>query len=275
MTRNQDLLDDEMGTPPPSTVDIDTLMARQRRRGRYRMVAIPACVAAATATVVLTVVTLAGYPDRATTAVGSSSRPMPATSGPTAPPTLPLTQRQREAVRLSQAVQHLMSTALPGAQFQPMPLSDFVSTHPTEAPVTPTRALEFVDEGDFFLASAEIKDSTGVATITVSVGQEATQFRHDRACPKGPDPRDVRVQCQVVRGADGALVEELGTTSKYTPYKAWLVTVLRSDGNAVIIFVTNETGGGGPDDAFRSGLPLSLSQTRSLAASPDLATTVK
>lgn len=40
MTRNQDLLDWEVGTPPPSVIDVDRVIARQRHRVRFSRAAL-------------------------------------------------------------------------------------------------------------------------------------------------------------------------------------------------------------------------------------------
>src|SRR5512138_2655107 len=46
MITDQELLDGQMGTPPPSTIDVDTVIRRQRRRVRYQRSGLVVSVAA-------------------------------------------------------------------------------------------------------------------------------------------------------------------------------------------------------------------------------------
>jgi hypothetical protein len=269
VTREQDQLDHEMGTPPPSTVDLDEIIVRQRRLVRLRQLGVAgsAVAVAVVFTLVLAMLPRAGDA-RGTVQAGATHQPSPTASAPA-----PLTPRQREAVRLSTVLKRLMTEALPPAQFLPIPAGQFSVIHPTDT-VEPSNALVFLDAGSYFIAGAQIKDSAGTGTIIVSVGKEDTLFRQQRSCGTDPTPLDIRFSCKVVPDPAGAIIRLASTASKYTKYQAFLADMLRADGNGVFITITNSTTTGTDLDTYRPSPPLSLSQTRALAEAPDLATTL-
>ena len=73
---NQETLDTLIGTPPPSTVDVDRIVVRQRRRQRWRRVAASGSAAVAVVVAVAVGLSLTG---------GPRQRPVAATSAPAQP----------------------------------------------------------------------------------------------------------------------------------------------------------------------------------------------
>jgi hypothetical protein len=250
MTINQDLLDGEMGTPPPSTVNLDAVIARQRRWTRFRQAGLIGSVSLMTLAVVLVLTTFRGSGD-------------PNLVPPGADPTPTLSPREQEAARLGEALRQLLTQALPGAEFLD-PDPDSFAEEP------PTKALVFIDQGPYFLAGAQIRDADGISSITVAVGKEDTQFRSERACSSDPAPLDMKVNCEVVRGADGAITEKISNSSKFDGYKFHAAEIIRADDNAVHVVITNRSG----NETYRPTPHLTFDQTVALAQAPELATTL-
>jgi hypothetical protein len=246
MTRYQDLLDDAIGIPPPSTVDIDAVMSRQRRRVRYQQAGLVASTAA---------VTLGAAVALAMLPLGHRSPSVPSTQ----PASPPAPSREQEAARLSTALHELMTQVLPDAQFQKYGTGGRPAGEP----------LQFLDEGDHFGASAAIKDSAGTGAIYVSVGKEPSSFRDTHKCDDGPMPLDVQVTCEVQQGPAGAIVMVMSTTEG--AYKRWLVEVIRPDNNSVYVDMGSGTSFEAPQ---RPAPPLTKAQTIALAEDPSLATSL-
>jgi hypothetical protein len=258
MTGYQDVLDDEVGTPPPSTVDVDAVIARQRRRVRYQRAGAVVSVGAMTAAAALGVAALLPRPG-APAQVGATGRPTGPSASASSTGSAPGSARKQEAARLTGELQQIMTRTLPTARFVPTSVGGS----------PPTAALEFADKGDHFAAAAAVNDSSGTGGLYVSVGKEDTEFRHDRACSQVPPPADVRIDCAVRPGPDGAIVMVLSATMG--SFKRYLVEIIRPDGNSVSVEVSN--GAGDPYVAQRPTPPLSQEQTVTLAEEPALATT--
>jgi hypothetical protein len=252
MTTNQDLVDGEMGTPPPSTVDVDAIIVRQRRAGRLRRAGLAASVGAMTLAVALVLIAL--RPGGPSGQVGGPPSPTPS-----------LSPREQEAARLTATLQQLLTQALPGAEFLAPGPDDFAKTSPTEP-------LVFVDEGDYFLAAAQIRDADGIGAIRVTVGKEDTLLRREGDCGSDPPPQDMTIVCEVAPLADGSKLMTRNNSSKYTDYIFFGGEILRPDGNAVAVVIRNN---GDPNsEVYRATPHLTLDQTVALAQSPELATTL-
>jgi len=267
---HRDLLDREIGTLPPVTIDVDTLITRQRRLVRLRQAGFGGVVVAVVVLVVGTV--FAFLPGaggmRWDIDVGASpSREAVPTSSPSAGQASP-TSRAAEAARLTAALQQLVSQALPGATLSKAP-----APRQGELPADP---LVFVDHGTHFSAAAVVTDAQGTGTITVSVGKEDSQFRSERACSSDPAPLDVKYICEVNPAPDGASMlqssSEIGTDN----YVRFYLELIRADNNAVSIDVSNGVldGGGDPYHAQRPTPLLTMSQASNLIQDPTLATTL-
>jgi hypothetical protein len=160
----------------------------------------------------------------------------------------------------------MLTELLPGSEFLPPEPDSLVE-------VTPPEPLVFMDLETYFYTAAQIRDSAGIGAISVSVGKEDTQFRSDRACLSDPAPLDMRVNCDVRHGADGSITEVVNNSSKYTDLQFFAAEIIRPDGNAVSVRITNRSGQD-PNEVFRPTPPLTFDQTVALAQSPDLATTL-
>lgn len=252
---NQDALDHEIGASPPSTVDIDVIIARQRRRVRYQHIGLAASVGAMVVAIglVLTMLPRAG---------GSPHLGAGATPTQSATPTNSTGggSRQQEAARLTAVLKQLMASALPEAQFLPDPL--FPGTKP----------LVFIDQGNSFSAAAEIKDSAGIGSISATVGPDQTSLGLEGGCPNDPPPHDVTAYtCKVQPGADGANIMVLSDTIGKLHYQRHLAVILRTDGNSVSVDIAN---GVVLYKGQRPSPPLDANQTVTLATNPQLATTL-
>jgi hypothetical protein len=253
MNRNMEILDAEMGAPPPSTVDVAEVIARQQRLTRYRrfgaaMSTGVAVLAAALAVPVLSQTTAAGPGPHQPAAVVTAT---------------PAHTRQAEADRLTAELQRLMAAALPGAQFLPNPY------------LAATGPLVFADQGSYFQATAIIKTSAGQGTVTVSVGKEDSQFRETRTCSTDPAPLDVtHLKCNVQPVPGGGQVQVLSDTIGTKNYQHISANVIRPDGNAVWVHIANGVDDG-HDYVGRQPTPaLTKAQTVALAEQPGLATTM-
>jgi len=254
MTRNMDLLDDEMGTPPPSTVDVTAVIARQRRLVRYRRLGVGASAAVAVLAVALAV------PMIGRTTPAGHSPVQPAAVGTTTPtPT-----RQAEADRLTAELGRLMAAALPDAQFV---------THPAWPDSQP---LVFVDKGTYFFATAEIKDAQGISSISVSVGRnDPDDPQFSVGCPTDPNPQDVtNLQCSVAPGPDGGSLRTLTDTIGTKDYHNVSAQLTRPDGNIVGVLVSNGVDNQDEYHAQRPETPLTKAEVVALAEEPGLASTM-
>jgi hypothetical protein len=250
MTIHQKLLDGELGTPPPSTVDVDAIIARQRLWARVRQAGLIGGVGVMTLAIALVLTTFRDSGDPNLAPPGANTTPT-------------LSPREQEEARLSAALWQLLTEALPGAEFLDPEPDSFAENPPSEA-------LVFVDQGTYFLAAAQIRDAEGISTITVAVGKEETQFRSERACSTDPAPGDMNVNCEVVPGPDGAITETISNSSKFGGYKFHAAEIIRPDENAVHVIIANRSG----EDVYRPEPHLTLQQTIALAQAPELATTL-
>ena len=119
---NQQMLDELIGAPPPSTVDVGAIIVRQRRRQRWRRVAAGGSVAAGVAVAVFLGTGLVGGPRQ-------ENGPPPATASPsvTAAPSpsatgFPLETgtpagRERTKDRLQEALEAALTEHAPGAKW--------------------------------------------------------------------------------------------------------------------------------------------------------------
>ncbi len=278
MTYDQDLFDAEIGTPPPSTVDIDGVIARQRRRLWYQRsgLAVSGCAAAVAAVLVLGglpgsggpptgVATGAASPAPSVPASGSATASAAPSRTPTGSPEV--SARRKELARLTTALRQIMAQTLPGVQF--LPNADGAGP------------LEFVDAGSFFVASAAIRDARGTSSIRVSVGHEDTQFRRDRVCFSDPQPLDVHYTCRLQPGPNGGTVEVFTTEQTLDPtsypnpiatFQTWRAELIQPNDTSVFVRATN--GSGGSENVQRLAPALTSAQVIAIATNPALAPTV-
>jgi hypothetical protein len=248
MNPNRELLDREIGPPPPFPLSIDTLIVRQRRRARLRRAGFGGIAAAAvTAVLVLLPGALGPQPDHQTQASPSPTATVP-------------DLRATEAARLTGALRQLVSQALPGATL-------------ARTPAAQSEPLVFADHGTHFAASAVVTDPAGTGTLRVSSGKEQTQFRDERACMQGPYPQDVVFDCNVIPGPDGSIIMRLTTDIGTEQFRRFLVEIIKADGSAVSVEVSN--GVSENDQPYRGRRPqplLTMDQAVAWVQEPSLAT---
>jgi hypothetical protein len=254
MTMNPDLLDAQMGTPPPTTVDVDRVIVRQRRRLRLKHVGVASSAGVMALAIALVLTNLPHAGTGKPAGVGAAP-----THSVRVTPT-PASSRDQEVARLTQVLRQLLTADLPHAQFLPFPQGYDPSVVP----------LAFIDQGDYFSANAAIKDAAGRGSISVSVGREQDSFRLDHGCSQDPPPLDVKVQCETHAGPGGATIMVLQTTRGN--YKRHVVEIYRKDGNSVMVDVSN--GAAAPLKAQRATPPLTTDQVINLAVNPALGTTL-
>ena len=255
MNTHRERLDREIGALPPSTIDIDALIVGQRRQVRLRKSGLGGLVMA----LVLAVGAVLVFLPRSG---GMQWDRQVATS-----PSPPLDPRQAEAARLTAAWQQLVSQAFPGATLGKVP--------PTTLNERPGEPLVFVDLGTHFEAAAVVTDAQGTGTIKVSVGKEDSQFRNERACMTDPAPLDVRFSCEVVDAPGGEKIMRVTTEIGFEDFKRYLVEIIRADGNAVSIDVSN--GVLENDQPYRGRRPqplLTLDQATAMVQERSLGTTL-
>jgi hypothetical protein len=249
MTTYQELIDAEIGALPPSTVDVDAVVRRQRRLARTRRtgVVVAAGVVAATLVTGIGILQQAG---------GVRSPDAAAQASPSASPADP---RRAEAERLTGELRTALDELLPGVDYLPYPQDD----GPTGDP------LAFVDRGGYFLATAKIRDSQGVGGLKVLTG-DLNGVYGIAECPGDPAPLDVELACDIVPVPGGGAVMRLSMTREN--FQRYFIFVEGSGATGVAVEITN--GASGDFAAQRPAPPLTRDQTVALATLPSLATTL-
>lgn len=252
MTKYQERIDAEIGTPPPSTVDVDAVVTRQRRWIRAQRAGV--AVAAGFAAVAL--VTGIGLLQQAG---GVRSPDQPAAQPLPSPSQSPRDPRLAEAARLTAELRPLLTQLLPAAQYLPDPQTDGPSGD----------ALVYVDRGTYFLATAQVRDAAGTGSLRVTTGDLETVFG-STTCPTDPAPLDVKISCDSIPGPDGSAVMRMTVTrNKWIRY---FILVERTDGVGVGVEITNGIG----DFAVKRAHPsLTRAEATSLAEQPALATALR
>jgi hypothetical protein len=271
MTDVRSQLDEQMGTPPPATIDLDAVILGQRRRTRLRQAGVGVSIAALASAAALLATALVGgssgrQPDGSPAGApsGNPASP-PAGSAPAVSPapvssTAPASgARQADAARLSTILQRLMHEALPDAQFERSP----IETAPAE---TTTAPLVFVDAGTYFIAMAKITDAAGVSNIIVRIGKTDDGFVHADGCLTDPPPEDLALTCHPTPLSGGSVLVQMKTSRG-----AWLrdvAEIVRPGGQVVDVEIANSVHG---YQAERPTLNLTLAQLAALAQEPQFA----
>jgi hypothetical protein len=255
----RDLLDREIGDPPPTSLNIDAIIMRQRRRTWLRQIGLGASVAALAAGSVLLATTLTGADSR--------SGGAPAGGGPRVTPhrtfsahSTSSSGRSTEAQRVGTVLAGLMHQALPDAAFSASPILAELGEHKAGP-------LVFVPgQGDYLIAAAKITDTAGTASLVVRVGKTHDAYVQNRGCIPDPPPLDLKLSCHTTHTSGGALIVK--QTSSRGAYKRDVVEVLRPGGNVVDVELANGARG---YTAQRPSLNLTLAQLTALAENPELA----
>ncbi|MGH3759898.1 hypothetical protein [Actinophytocola sp.] len=291
---SKNLFDDAIGEVPPSTVDVDAVIARGRRADRMRRVVSPTLatvVAVATLLGGVAVVVLSdddaggsapASPPSTTTAPPSSdpvSESPCAGMTPTAPP-----QPEEPAVtedRLTSVLNDVVSDQLgPGATLEENPdaknragkrLGALEAYHwysKLKETKNGCRGGE-----DYYLARASVRSADGTGSVLVLVaraggmGSSPDIFECDAPNVEKPD----ETSCETETTPNGDLVMRtgLGAGGEAKGSRTLRVDVLRADQTFVLVESANmATSGKYPGPATASKIPLSHEQLKQIALDP-------
>ena len=277
---SKQLFDDAIGEVPPSTVDVDAVVARGRRADRMRRAASPVLATVAAVAVVLggvAVVVLSGD-DAGLGPAGppTTTSPPPATSRPgcTGETT------ESTGTRLTGALTDAMSGLLPkGASLT----KNTDAADPAGRPVGPLEAVYWNDqaadpptgcpEGDgYYLARASVPMAKGTGSVKVVIARAAGEGDTD-AIFVCDDPNVVmpdRTSCHSETTPQGDKVVATGLGAS-AGSKTNRVDVLRADGTFVVVEASNMATDGkypGPPDSI--SIPLTTEQLKLIALDADV-----
>ncbi len=280
---SKDQFDAAIGAVPPSTVDFEAVMDRERRRARVRRVANPWTAAGVGVTAVAAgaVLVLApGGPAPSVVQPGAASTPPPSSEGcgldprPTGAPlreksdvvasrlTTVLTDAVRQRVAAGTTLgPHSEGEYPKGTQHGPLTFY-----HVFSAPVAKDSTCSGGE--DYFMAAAsttEKKHKGNVWAIVTRLGGNANP-----ATECSPPPEKMQGSCHRRTGPHGeTIVDEMLTTPGGPTSNR--VNVIKPDGTGIIVEAQNVAGdakhGGEPD---MPSPPLSLAQLGEVALDPGL-----
>lgn len=282
--------DDAIGAAPPSTVDVDAVIARQRRAAWTRR-AVGQGGAAAAGVVAVTFGVVAALPAgsgdtptgagpgvlvQATTSVPTSTSsaptgpPSPCTEGtPTAPPAPE--QPATAAARLRSVLTAAVQRQLPGSELVANPVSRYGGR--SYGPLEFFHVLEQgVDLGngsckvpaDYFLARANVSDAAGTGNISAMVARLSRTGGPSTTCPE-PGVAPEQSACDQHAGPNGEIIvaSTLHLEGGPTVHR---VEVTKTDGTGLILMaenVANDGKEGGPPQ--RATPPLTHEQLIAIA----------
>jgi len=288
---SKQLFDDAIGEVPPSTVDVEAVIARGRRADRMRRVASPVLATVAAVAVLLggvAVVSLSdddegsfapAGPPSTTTALPSSA---PTTSGcagqdATAPPQ-PEEPRKTEE-RLTAVLNQVVSDKVEkGGTLQP----NSVAKDQNRKPLGTLEAYHWYAPGtevdgdcqggqDYYIAYASVKSPNGTGSIMVVVaraGGTAGGADIIQCDPNVIAPEQTSCHTEMTSDGDRVLLTGLKATEGSATNR---VDVLRADDTFVVIEASNMATSGkyaGPPTA--SAIPFTTKQLKEIALSPDV-----
>jgi len=277
---SKQLFDDAIGEVPPSTVDVDAVVARGRRADRMRRVASPVLATVAAVAVVLggvAVVVLSGD-DAGLGPAGpaSTTRPAPTTSAPGCSGET----TETTGARLTGALTGVVSGLLPpgGALTKNPDASD-----PAGRPVGPLETVYWNDQGadtptgcpegsGYYLARASVRTAAGTGSVLVMVDRSADEA--DSAAIFECDDPDVvtpdRTSCHSKTTPEGDKVVATGLRAS-AGSRTNRVDVLRTDGTFVVVEASNMATDGkypGPPDS--TAIPFTTEQLEQIARDADV-----
>jgi hypothetical protein len=179
---HQHLFEPLIGARPPSTLDLDAFIGRQRRAQRNRRIATAGAGVAVTLVVVLgaamAVTILRGGP-----AVTGPGGPPP-TGGGYLPPTDPAAFHAATTARLTAAALAAVQAVRPdvtladNAEVPGTGVLEFGHNRPSAAPPTVP---------DTYYASADVRDAEGLGLIEIAIGYTVDEPRYENGWPTWPD----------------------------------------------------------------------------------------
>jgi len=229
MTQYQDLLDEAIGEPPPSTVDIEEVITRQRRRTRFLRYGTAGSAAAVALTVAVVFAAIPTQPGPGQVGPGG---PPPTSSPPQTSPPAPV----RDSQQMTTALTAAMRAALPDATFHP--------NRPAGEKQVAALVFDLHDNDhgttDQY-ATAEIRDKVGISSIEVTINRYGASEPDEMAqvCGDGK-PLDLDVfDCHMQNVGDGS--RALLITTAHGKWTRHMVRVFKPDGVSVHIELINST----------------------------------
>ncbi|MET1072371.1 MAG: hypothetical protein ABWY11_06965 [Umezawaea sp.] len=237
------LFDEAIGAVPPSTVDVDAIIARQRRAERFRLSAHPWTSAAAGIAVVAIGAAVVLAPGGGS--IGAGSGP-PGGCGSLLPTTPPLAE---DEAAVSTRLSHVFAAAVEGMV---PPMTKFGKTSAADYPLgTKHEPLDFyhafspiveTDSGcsggeDHFAAGASVGGGGVLGNVLVVVGRLGGHATPMAECGSGSEER---LQCERSTRPDGTVVVTT-TISGPTGVRTFCADVTKPDGTGVLVRSANVT----------------------------------
>ncbi|MGH3876356.1 MAG: hypothetical protein ACRDSK_04875 [Actinophytocola sp.] len=281
---NKQLFDEAIGEAPPSSVDVDTVIARGRRAVRVRRVASPALAAVAVVAVVLFGVAVVAQSDGdadgfvpakppSSTTTTPTSESICAGMTPTAPP-----QPEKPAVtenRLTAVLTDSVSERLPeGATLEANPdaknragqrLGPLETYHwYSELRETPDTCVGGEDE---YISRASVRSPNGVGNVFFLIARAGSEnYLECDSSTENPDQDSC--DTETTPNGDVVMTTELGRGQQSASYR---VDVLRADQTFVLAEVSDKATSSkypGPPDTTQ--MPLTREQLKEIALDPAL-----
>jgi hypothetical protein len=240
--------DEAIGLVPPSTIDLDRLIARRRRRAAFRRAGAAGATGGVAAVALGAVIAFGGAPGGRLGAAGpgpatSPSPPVPAgpssaaargpsSAGarPSSEPATPPAQARQTEDRLSQAVTDSVREHAPGyslsASLDGAPPFRFRYLY---APVTSTNS-----GSNWYYGSADLNGPAGTGNVWLTIGRYGSVWNPPTTCETG------ETDCQVTTGPQGERV--LRRVINENGIRDYYVVVVRPDQTAVLIVAANQRG---------------------------------
>jgi hypothetical protein len=274
----RDILDEAIGAPPASTVDIDRVVAAGRRRTRLRRLAMASPVVPAVAAVALAVTTLGGSPAAPTNPI--PLQPGAATGAASgAAPVYDETPEQTQE-RLATALADALTAALPGVT-----LTDAPSGDPGVVVTMYDDPLRY--EGSVILAADSDENQLSIRSLpggpeptptTPASGQAVWTQWYDScadvpsADEESPEGYTLTTECDESLGADGQTIVVVSTVCDDCPGQPTLrrdVYVTWTNAR-VLVAITNALKSDQPGTTSLAELLLTKEQLVAIASDPQL-----
>lgn len=239
--------DDQIGLVPPPTIDVDQVIARQRRRMRLQRIGLSAGggLAALAAVAVVFAVVPAGDAGEESAAGNSASpanqeqsaTPAPSTprgTDPSRPWGIPTEEPKQAEARLANSLRELVAAQAPTAQItgiggqHPFQFTHERSWIPDKralasqssgtAKLTSPEGAEPDSQADSYTATANLTDQAGTsnAWINISSTKEARTFKSVLSCPRpGKEFVESLAACESTKGPHGELIMTWTLVSGY------------------------------------------------------------
>jgi hypothetical protein len=206
------LLDDAIGAIPPSTIDVDLLVAQGRRQSRLRRLGLAGGLTGATATLGTALALALAAP-----LTVSTPHPAPTATSADRPVTEPVHSAE---ARLTAALAALVAERVPGVRTR---------TDATGRPALSVRRAYGGGQAGF-AGSAALVTAAGRGNLWIGIGLHRIDWSVPTVCDPLLDPDD----CAVDAGAAGERIVRLtnGTESH--------VYITRADGTGIIVIVEDE-----------------------------------